>query len=69
MSDALWSEAELTEALGAPPGAPLRAPIEGVSIDTPRFARAICFSPSRARWATAMIMSGAPSRRGREPAW
>ncbi|MGO8797508.1 MAG: UDP-N-acetylmuramoylalanyl-D-glutamyl-2,6-diaminopimelate--D-alanyl-D-alanine ligase [Roseiarcus sp.] len=34
MSDALWSEAELTEALGAPPGAPLRAPIEGVSIDT-----------------------------------
>jgi UDP-N-acetylmuramoyl-tripeptide--D-alanyl-D-alanine ligase len=34
MTDPLWSEAELTEALGASPSAPLRAPIAGVSIDT-----------------------------------
>jgi UDP-N-acetylmuramoyl-tripeptide--D-alanyl-D-alanine ligase len=34
MSDPLWSQGELTEALGAPPSAPLAAPIDGVSIDT-----------------------------------
>jgi UDP-N-acetylmuramoyl-tripeptide--D-alanyl-D-alanine ligase len=34
MSDPLWSEAELTEALGASPSAPLGAPLDGVSIDT-----------------------------------
>jgi UDP-N-acetylmuramoyl-tripeptide--D-alanyl-D-alanine ligase len=34
MSEPLWSEAELTEALGAPPSAPLGAPVAGVSIDT-----------------------------------
>jgi UDP-N-acetylmuramoyl-tripeptide--D-alanyl-D-alanine ligase len=30
----LWSEQELTKALGAPPSAALRAPVNGVSIDT-----------------------------------
>jgi UDP-N-acetylmuramoyl-tripeptide--D-alanyl-D-alanine ligase len=34
MTDALWSQAELTQAFGAPPSAPLAAPIGGVSIDT-----------------------------------
>ena len=34
MTDPLWSEAELTGALGAPPSAPLGAPVDGVSIDT-----------------------------------
>ncbi len=33
MSEALWSEAELTRALGAP-SAPVRARVDGVSIDT-----------------------------------
>jgi UDP-N-acetylmuramoyl-tripeptide--D-alanyl-D-alanine ligase len=34
MSDPLWSQAELTQALGALPSAPLSASIDGVSIDT-----------------------------------
>jgi UDP-N-acetylmuramoyl-tripeptide--D-alanyl-D-alanine ligase len=34
MTDRLWAQEELTEALGAPPSAPLAAPIRGVSIDT-----------------------------------
>jgi UDP-N-acetylmuramoyl-tripeptide--D-alanyl-D-alanine ligase len=34
MTDPLWSQAELARALGAPPSAPLTAPVEGVSIDT-----------------------------------
>ena len=34
MTDPLWRQAELTQAFGAPPSAPLSAPIDGVSIDT-----------------------------------
>jgi UDP-N-acetylmuramoyl-tripeptide--D-alanyl-D-alanine ligase len=34
MTEPLWSEAELVRAFGAPASAPLRAPVEGVSIDT-----------------------------------
>jgi UDP-N-acetylmuramoyl-tripeptide--D-alanyl-D-alanine ligase len=34
MTDPLWSQSELAQALGAPASAPLRAPVNGVSIDT-----------------------------------
>jgi UDP-N-acetylmuramoyl-tripeptide--D-alanyl-D-alanine ligase len=34
MTDPLWSQAELTQAFGAPPSAGLDAPVGGVSIDT-----------------------------------
>ncbi|WP_158817932.1 UDP-N-acetylmuramoylalanyl-D-glutamyl-2,6-diaminopimelate--D-alanyl-D-alanine ligase [Methylocapsa sp. S129] len=34
MTDPLWSETELAQALGAPPSAPLSAAVAGVSIDT-----------------------------------
>ena len=34
MTEPLWSQAELAEAFGAPPSAPLGAPVGGVSIDT-----------------------------------
>jgi UDP-N-acetylmuramoyl-tripeptide--D-alanyl-D-alanine ligase len=34
MTGPLWSQVELAEAFGAPPSAPLSAPVDGVSIDT-----------------------------------
>ena len=34
MTEPLWSQRELAEAFGAPPSAPLGAPVAGVSIDT-----------------------------------
>ena len=69
MSDALWSEAELTEALGAPAERAAGARRSTGCRSTPaRLARAICSSRSRARRATATTTSRAPSRRGRAPA-
>ena len=62
MSDPLWSQAELTQAFGAPPSAASTRRSAACRSTRARFKPAICFSRSKAIPATAMTMSRALSR-------